>query len=74
MTSVPTPEDARWEEFTAMLSEALHKHGCQHDHRLAEEIMMHMGGIDIRGSIEFFKDHGGSGNTSTRQCLGRFIA
>jgi len=60
MTSILTPADPRWAEFTTMLSNAVEDRGCQHDHRLAELIMAHeWDDIDIPGSLEFFRQHGG---------------
>jgi hypothetical protein len=59
MTSILTPADKRWDFFAETLSGAITKHGCHHDHRLAEQGMLHMGDVDIPGSIEFFEQHGG---------------
>jgi hypothetical protein len=59
MTSVLTPADPRWDAFAATVSEAVSKHGCQHDYRLAEPIMRQMDGVDISGSLTFFEQYGG---------------
>ena len=59
VTSVLTPADHRWVAFATALDAAATKHGCRHDHQLAEQIMRDMGGIDIPGSIAFFERQGG---------------
>ncbi len=68
-----TPESPRWEEFADALSEAMDWNAeswlCDGDgtgksdpklvHRYAKAVMARMGNVDIAGSIEFFRDHGG---------------
>lgn len=71
--SMLTPEHPRWDEFIEALSDDnvvfdLHNHltpqahhdwnYCKSDLRHAEEIMHRMGGIDVAGSLAFFRQHG----------------
>jgi hypothetical protein len=69
---VLTPENPRWDEFADALYAAMDwRDGpegviwiCDGDrgdkvHRLAKQVMATMGGVDIEGSLAFFKSHGG---------------
>jgi hypothetical protein len=73
MTSILTLEHPRWDEFIEALNypgvvfdyaHHLRPQGhhdwnfCKSDFRHAEEIMNRMGGIDIAGSLAFFRQHG----------------
>ncbi len=59
-SNILTPEHAAWNDFADALEEAYeHDWHCDHDYRRATQIMHDIGGIDIPGSIEFFKARGG---------------
>ena len=67
---VMTPLHPRWVEFLAWLSEPeyldfearngciTHSH-CQSNLRFSRTILTQMGGIDVRASLAFFREHGG---------------
>ena len=65
-----TPKNLRWKNFIVLLDRALTEGlpqgtwRCGNDgngskHRYAEAVMAELGGIDIAGTLEFFRQHGG---------------
>jgi hypothetical protein len=66
-----TPKNLRWKNFIVLLDRALTeglpegKWRCGNDgsggskHRYAEAVMAEFGEIDIDGTLEFFRQHGG---------------
>jgi hypothetical protein len=66
-----TPESSRWRTFVVLLESTLTEGlpegtwRCGNDgtdgsmHRYAEAVMAELGGIDIAGTLEFFRQHGG---------------
>jgi hypothetical protein len=54
-----TPESPRWDEFYDVFTDTYTV--CDHEHvyRCAKKVMAKMGGIDIEGSLSFFREHGG---------------
>ncbi|WP_161850225.1 DUF2695 domain-containing protein [Bradyrhizobium sp. CCBAU 051011] len=66
-----TPKSARWKSFVVLLGNTLTDGlpegtwRCGNDgsggsrHRYAEAVMAELGGIDIDGTLAFFREHGG---------------
>jgi hypothetical protein len=66
-----TPKRSRWTVFVALLGNTLTDGlpegtwRCGNDgsggsnHRYAEAVLTELGGIDIDGTLEFFREHGG---------------
>jgi hypothetical protein len=65
-----TPESPRWDKFADALFEATRVpdyadawlcdgDAGDHVYRYAKAVMASMGNVDIEGSIEFFRNHGG---------------
>ncbi len=66
-----TPKSPRWNFFVGLLGNALTDGlpegtwRCGDDgsdgssHRYAEAVLIELGGIDVDGTLEFFREHGG---------------
>jgi hypothetical protein len=58
-TEILTPASLRWREFLGSAFIGLSSSGCKHNFSHAKRIMSDMGGVDIAGSLAFFKQYGG---------------
>jgi len=60
-----TPESPRWSLFVRLLGNPLTEGmpadtlRCGPKHRYAEAVLIELGGIDIDGTLAFFREHGG---------------
>jgi hypothetical protein len=62
-TEIMTPHSPRWAEFADRLFDLVNESGCDGDwgdvHQHAKMVLTTMDGIDIDGSLAFFKEHHG---------------
>jgi hypothetical protein len=60
LNEILTPASLRWGEFTDALVQSLKRHGCDaQSQRHAKRIIAAMGGIDVEGSLAYFRKYGG---------------